>query len=484
MFAGVGKQNVKVVLSGTDSLSFQFVEDGSALGRQLSVHTSYIPFKDFSRLLGENDFDKFIEYGGTLVPETPDGNPNYTLSPFASPAAAGQYLDSAISQNILHSLQNKKVGERYSSLEPLIESGQLRKVINHIVAYVNVSSLFTEKGISDKSKIFRCPNLGQMRNIIKEHWEKHCSHTVPTISKEQFEDELLNQYYERLGFRTFQNLKNINDSQLHDIQKYLLALKVAQLIPNVNITLVQHIKTDGTPASEIEVENVTRDNVFTITQPGMRFSLNKEMLKILEENKIIVDKKEFISEVNSVKGRIMEDTVLSELIYATERWNNILKFKYNEANNRYLNFDVFKLNLRYKTITEDPITKKEKTKSYDKEIDMVIFDPLSDGYHLFEIKHTTEKLDLATEHMLSYKVEWAFNNALYGDIIDREVLYRGKNGVENNVRYRNVGDFLKTINNNMIGSIFSSLEENKDVENANIQYEWNEKTPDYTLWDR
>lgn len=216
----------------------------------------------------------------------------------------------------------------------------------------------------------------------------------------------------------------------------------------------------------------------------MRFSLNKEMLKILEENKIIVDKKEFISEVNSVKGRIMEDTVLSELIYATERWNNILKFKYNEANNRYLNFDVFKLNLRYKTITEDPITKKEKTKSYDKEIDMVIFDPLSDGYHLFEIKHTTEKLDLATEHMLSYKVEWAFNNALYGDIIDREVLYRGKNGVENNVRYRNVGDFLKTIDNNMIGSIFSSLEENKDVENANIQYEWNEKTPDYTLWDR
>lgn len=59
-------QGMKIVLSGTDSLGFWLTLNQELYDRALTIHTTYIPFYEHSRLLKINDLDEYIRYGGTL----------------------------------------------------------------------------------------------------------------------------------------------------------------------------------------------------------------------------------------------------------------------------------------------------------------------------------------------------------------------------------------------------------------------------------
>ena len=63
IYAAMG---IKIVLSGTDSLGFWFTLRGELYDRAITIHTTFIPFREFSRLLRVNDIDEYIRYGGTL----------------------------------------------------------------------------------------------------------------------------------------------------------------------------------------------------------------------------------------------------------------------------------------------------------------------------------------------------------------------------------------------------------------------------------
>ena len=57
---------MKIVLSGTDSLGFAIAAQEELYNRCVTIHTTFIPFKEYSRLLGIHDIDEYIRYGGTL----------------------------------------------------------------------------------------------------------------------------------------------------------------------------------------------------------------------------------------------------------------------------------------------------------------------------------------------------------------------------------------------------------------------------------
>ena len=63
IYAAMG---MKIVLSGTDSLGFWFTLGAELYDRAITLHTTFIPFREFSRLLNINDIDEYIRYGGTL----------------------------------------------------------------------------------------------------------------------------------------------------------------------------------------------------------------------------------------------------------------------------------------------------------------------------------------------------------------------------------------------------------------------------------
>ena len=57
---------MKIVLSGTDSLGLLLSTDDELYDRTFTIHTTFIPFREYERLLGKQDIDEYIRYGGTF----------------------------------------------------------------------------------------------------------------------------------------------------------------------------------------------------------------------------------------------------------------------------------------------------------------------------------------------------------------------------------------------------------------------------------
>ena len=98
---------MKIVLSGTDSLGFAISADEELYDRAVTIHTTFIPFREYSRLLGIHDIDEYIRYGGTFrVGETDFDDPelNDEGVSFRDDESTRRYIDTAIARNIQHSL--------------------------------------------------------------------------------------------------------------------------------------------------------------------------------------------------------------------------------------------------------------------------------------------------------------------------------------------------------------------------------------------
>ena len=105
-------QGMKIVLSGTDSLGFLFAEDEQLYDRTIMIHTTFIPYHEFSVILRIKGIDEYIKYGGTLSLSGEEYN-----SVFSSYTRTDEYIDSAIAKNIQHSLKNYQDGRHFRLLE-------------------------------------------------------------------------------------------------------------------------------------------------------------------------------------------------------------------------------------------------------------------------------------------------------------------------------------------------------------------------------
>jgi len=55
-----------IVLSGTDSLGFWLASGNELYDRVRMIHTTFIPYREYSRLLGIDSIDEYIRCGGVL----------------------------------------------------------------------------------------------------------------------------------------------------------------------------------------------------------------------------------------------------------------------------------------------------------------------------------------------------------------------------------------------------------------------------------
>lgn len=119
---------LKIVLSGTDSLGFWFSLGDALYDRAYVMHTTYIPFREYARLLRLEDVDDYIRYGGMLRPGAPLRDENGVETEdtsFRSEEALRRYVDTAIARNIQHALATYADGTRFLELRPLFEAGEL-----------------------------------------------------------------------------------------------------------------------------------------------------------------------------------------------------------------------------------------------------------------------------------------------------------------------------------------------------------------------
>ena len=96
IYAAMG---MKIVLSGTDSLGFWFTLRQELYDRAVTIHTTFIPFREYSRVLGIDSIDEYIRYGGTLRAGElafDDADVNAEDASFRDDETTRRYLDTAI----------------------------------------------------------------------------------------------------------------------------------------------------------------------------------------------------------------------------------------------------------------------------------------------------------------------------------------------------------------------------------------------------
>lgn len=116
-------KGAKVIIAGTDSLGIMLAESDILYDRIQMIHTSHVPYAEFSELLGGKSLDDYIEYGGTLTKE-----------PYKTLQSSSEYLNTAIVGNILHSLEKSEDARRYgAALTELYDHDELQSVLNKMI---------------------------------------------------------------------------------------------------------------------------------------------------------------------------------------------------------------------------------------------------------------------------------------------------------------------------------------------------------------
>lgn len=393
-------QGLKFVLSGTDSLGFYFVESEELYDRTVTVHTTFIPYKEHARLLGITSIDEYIRYGGTLKAgelDFEDAELNVEEASFRDDETARRYIDTAICKNIQHSLKCYQKGRYFRHLRELYDANELTNAINRIIEDENHD--FTVQVITD---LFESHDLGSTAQLLrKARDEDKRTDILDEIDKSQ----ILETLKKILEIKEKDNQTiGITDSHVEEIKQYLKRLD-----------LIDDLDIETLTGSEGKL------NYTIFTQPGMRFcqaqalvySLMKdEQIKNLQEREINLITEKIIE---GVLGHMLEDIV----IYETKR-----VLMPNRHENKKQVFQI-----RFEA----------------GEFDMVIYDNQTNTCEIYEIKHSLEAVPFQYRHLINEdKIE--LTEKRFGKITKKCVLYRGETmQSENDVMYKNVEEYLNEL---------------------------------------
>lgn len=391
VFAASG---MKIVLSGTDSLGFMFTEDEELYDRCIMCHTTFIPYREFERVLGIVGIDDFIRYGGTMSLGGKQYNDNAMI--FATKKSTDEYVDSAIARNIQHSLKNYKYEGHFRSLRDLYEKNELTNAINRIVEDMN--HRFTMEVLT---RDFKSNDLRISASNLRKDREE------PTDILDRIDILKVNEMLKSLlEIKDKEEQKvEIQDAHRYEIKEYLDLL---------DLTV------------EIEIRWMSdynrRESRTAFSQPGMRYSQAEALIKSLMQDDMFrglsFEERKRVTEriIDEIKGRMMEDIVLLETKLSKKKC------------------EVFRLQFAIG------------------EFDMVVFDPEEGICEIYEIKHSKEVVPQQCKHLLDEQ-KCRDTEFRYGTITGKYVIYRGittslvQAGVETpeDVTYLNVEEYLKAL---------------------------------------
>ena len=386
---------MKIIISGTDSLGIWLAEREELYDRVYTVHTTWIPFREHSRLLGTDDIDDYIRYGGTLrAGETAFGDPALRSEDisFRDDESTRRYIDTAICKNIQHSLSSYENGSRFMHLQELYDAGELTGAINRIIESMNhrfVLKVLTENFRSNDLQLAR-------RNLLRERDEQKRSDALDHIELQSVTERLMEIL--EIRNRSDRSVK-LTDAHVREIREYLKALDLIEASP---VVYASGTETPG--------ENIL------IMQPGMRYCQAQALVWSLTQDSyfsgIPETEKEYVSEkiLTEVRGRMLEEIILIET--ARTAGNGRRAFKYQFPGG---------------------------------EIDMIVYDSRSASCRLYEIKHSTEAVREQCAHLLDEEacrqIEY-----IYGSIVQKSVIYRGRTFTSaDGVEYINASEYLKNL---------------------------------------
>ena len=380
IFAASG---MTIVLSGTDSLGFLFAEDEQLFDRCFLLHTTFIPYREFERVLGIRGIDQYIRYGGTMSLGGVEYNKKQMT--FSSEERTDEYIDSAIARNIQHSLKHYQHEGHFRELYDLYEKNELTSAVNRVIEDMN--HRFTLEVIT---RAFQSHDLGVSAANLRRDREN------PTDALDRIDTEAVTERLKvLLEIRDKREQQvELNEEHVREIQEYL---RMLDLTEDIDIVI-----SGGGGKSR-------KRTVFT--QPGLRYAQAEALVTSLMQDAFFLDlgvkERMRITEriLEEIRGRMMEDIILLET-----------KLAHPEQQTFTLQFAAG-------------------------EYDMVTFNAESVSCRLYEIKHSQEIAAQQYRH-LTEEEKLRDTEKQYGDIEGRFVIYRGEASDREGIQYLNTEDYL------------------------------------------
>ena len=376
---------IKIVLSGTDSLGFLLSESEELYDRCILLHTTWIPYREFERVLNIKGIDEYIRYGGTMSLGGKHYNEPVT---FKTRKSTDEYIDSAIARNIQHSLRLYQDGGHFRHLADLYEKNELTSAINRVIEDIN--HRFTLEVLTND---FKSHDLGiSKRNLRKDR--ENPRDILDRIDEETFVD----------GLRKALEILNKNEQSIAITEAHRIEIK--EYLDLLDLTV--DIPTEFIPVKDEKSYRTV------VSQPGMRYSqaeaLVQQLLLDKEFQTISAVERAVILEriLNEIRGRMMEEILLLETKMA------------------YPDKQVFKLQFAIG------------------EFDMVIVDPASITTEIYEINHSAEMVSEQYKNLVDEEKCQA-TEFRYGTITKKAVIYRGEDAVDGDIRYLNVENYLRSL---------------------------------------
>lgn len=402
---------MKIALSGTDSLGFWFAQNNELYDRVRMIHTTFIPYREYSRLLGIDSIDEYIRYGGTLRMGEIDFDDDELTSgdaSFRDDESTRRYIDTAISKNIQHSLACFESGHYFRNLYDLYEAGELTSAINRIIEDMNHRFV-----VSVLTRDFKSNDLGiSANNLRKERDPEKRTDILDMIDRKAVTERLA----KILEIRN-QEQQTVPVTTAHAtlIKQYLKALDLVEDCP------IEH--------GNVQLE---QEEYVLFSQPGMRYCQAQALVHSLMKDSLFQQltdaEKDYVAGriLEEVRGRMMEDIILLEATKALGK-----------------DYKVFKLQF------------------LGGEFDMVIRNQRNNTCAIYEIKHSAQYAPEQARHLRDEEM-LRQTTPRFGMLVGRTVLYLGDAfETEDSIAYRNAEQFLKELPDMAIGESFAQTEENE-----------------------
>ena len=280
---------MKIVISGNDSLCFVMAKRDELYDRCFMIHTTNILYSEYSRLFNDTSIDNYIEHGGKLE----KANTFYENSLFYDPKTMMEYIDKAVSSNVLNTYEKCSDNDYFRCFKVAFEKGDLRNIFNQYMKkflyYIVIDSM---KGYYDFNNA-----TFEEKEIIKKSID-----SFELVSTK--EDSIINFDHQDMILRTLQSL-DLLDHYREYYEEY----------SDGEIYIFKYPAMIDVMAKEY-IHDILLDKYFDTSS--------------IEEEKRITDKI-----YNAIKMNVYVDTIYLEMIKNTKCNIKVFRFNYNELLERY-----------------------------------------------------------------------------------------------------------------------------------------------------
>ena len=445
------ESGIKIVLAGTHSLDFWFLQRYQAYDRCQIFPMTFISYAEWSYLFSnkETDFLNYLRCAGSLSFLNQDD----TLY---------GYIDSAVGKNIQHALLRFEQGKELYELEPLEEKGELVEAVSSVIekkTWSDMYSLFSNIAflaqdnkiagiiykITDKDTV-RLTSYKANISFVSYYGEKYADSLLIKLGQ----DKNRNKFVKSLCKDILKSLDielgrySITEEQVDTIYSYLSVLHFALPMEQVFLWAGDYSSMELSENEYKFRKKIERRAARTLLfiQPRLRLAILISTLREIERRLQQIDPKDtaYFKEIeHSIFGVVCEETILVETMVACTGLKNL------KSNNRYRVCKVFFL--------DDTKLNPE----FEGEIDMLVQDRDEKVCALYEIKLAKETKGKTFLRHISDEQKLEAIRTQFGTIVKRAVLFSGPmQTTPEGILFQNIEQYLKTLHRDTWNTIFSS----------------------------